>query len=553
MKNKSEIRSRLISSIKVILAVGAMIAICTFISKTNQFEAYAETTASALDWELKNTPKVKYKDGGVISDATATPTEGVIIYTIGEKSGQERITTSSTSKIGTIIDVDGNVESVKYQLTQFTISPTSYSPSGTIEPIDGVVSKASGASKAKAVFDLSQIEIITTTYGNIIKSLSADTIEINVTEAKDINKVKAKLPITFNANVTLNGSSTVTKWTGANLSNSTIDWDTSPTGYDKSKDVEYSFTWIGNLPKDGAIIKDTTTAHAAVGIPVTVTFKVVKDTDYEKLIDNYSSDLIDEEITNSGDFEIKVSDFDDDFVKAVLKYLLNNGDDDDDYVKDIKNAVSGSSTKIKLTFKIKDGDPSSKAKERMKDAAKEKKNGSISDYFDLSLKLTIGNKEYEVSDIGSKNSLEFKVKVPSDSRKSSRQYNTVRDHDDKSKLLNDSYKDLSDDKWLSFKSYLFSDYAIAYTDSSSSSSKSSSSSSSRSSSVAGARTTTTGGTSSGNAAGGSRTGSGAPKTGDEFNAKLWIYFLVVGVVVALCAFILYQDTKDWRDEKKEAK
>ena len=40
----------------------------------------------------------------------------------------------------------------------------------------------------------------------------------------------------------------------------------------------------------------------------------------------------------------------------------------------------------------------------------------------------------------------------------------------------------------------------------------------------------------------------APVTGDDFNARLWIYFLVIGVVVALCSFILFRDTnEDSRD------
>ncbi|MBR1876548.1 MAG: hypothetical protein IJ805_05535 [Lachnospiraceae bacterium] len=62
----------------------------------------------------------------------------------------------------------------------------------------------------------------------------------------------------------------------------------------------------------------------------------------------------------------------------------------------------------------------------------------------------------------------------------------------------------------------------------------------------------TGAAGTGAADGGGTTGSKAPKTGDEFNAKLWIYFLVIGIVVALCSFILFQDTKDYYDEKKES-
>ena len=36
----------------------------------------------------------------------------------------------------------------------------------------------------------------------------------------------------------------------------------------------------------------------------------------------------------------------------------------------------------------------------------------------------------------------------------------------------------------------------------------------------------------------------APQTGDEFNPGLWTYFLIIGIVVALCSFILYRDIHD---------
>ncbi|MBO5551936.1 MAG: hypothetical protein J5966_08255 [Lachnospiraceae bacterium] len=34
----------------------------------------------------------------------------------------------------------------------------------------------------------------------------------------------------------------------------------------------------------------------------------------------------------------------------------------------------------------------------------------------------------------------------------------------------------------------------------------------------------------------------APQTGDSFNPGLWVYFIVIGVVVALCSLILFRDT-----------
>ena len=36
--------------------------------------------------------------------------------------------------------------------------------------------------------------------------------------------------------------------------------------------------------------------------------------------------------------------------------------------------------------------------------------------------------------------------------------------------------------------------------------------------------------------------SNVPRTGDDFTPGLWIYFIVIGLVVCVCSFILYRDT-----------
>ena len=111
---------------------------------------------------------------------------------------------------------------------------------------------------------------------------------------------------------------------------------------------------------------------------------------------------------------------------------------------------------------------------------------------------------------------------------------------------------------VEFSTSHFSDYAIAYKGSSSSSSSSSAqttAAAASSRSIASASTLAPGtgtGTGADAADGGGTTGSKAPKTGDDFNAKMWIFFLVVGIVVALCSFILFQETKDYYEDKKDS-
>ena len=89
---------------------------------------------------------------------------------------------------------------------------------------------------------------------------------------------------------------------------------------------------------------------------------------------------------------------------------------------------------------------------------------------------------------------------------------------------------------MEFDVYQFSTFATAYYDKSSSSSSSSAKSGS-STPVSQNKTPSTGG--------------GAPKTGDNFNPRIWIYLLIVCATVASAAWILLQDTKD--DKEKEDK
>jgi|GEM_PF-4711549 len=271
--------------------------------------------------------------------------------------------------------------------------------------------------------------------------------------------------------------------------------------------------------------------------PQSVTAVINIVSDYDQLINNYSTSLL--ATDTNGDITIDV-DISDSKKKDILKYVLNHTSNSS-LKSAIQNALLSNNTKITMVFKAEETSPGKTPKEEMKKEVEKKSGAAICTYFDLTLKIKIGDNSYEVNDIGSSNSVKFKIKVPEDERKSSRKYNAVRYHDNDADMLNDSYKDL-DDKKFSFSTYLFSDYAISYTDSSSSSSSSSASTPKSNSAIV------PGDDGTGAGAGGTDK-SKTPKTGDDFNPRIWIYLLIVCATVASAAWILLQDTKDEKKDK----
>ncbi len=103
----------------------------------------------------------------------------------------------------------------------------------------------------------------------------------------------------------------------------------------------------------------------------------------------------------------------------------------------------------------------------------------------------------------------------------------------------DNLTDYETSNSITVKTHKFSTYAMSYYDSSSSSSTGTNPASNSAIVPGGA------GDDTGGAAGGTDK-SKTPKTGDNFDPKIWIYLLIVGATVASAAWILLQDTKDDR-------
>lgn len=450
MKNKSEIRSRLISSIKVILAVGAMIAICTFISNVIDKDAYAgeqittTKTASPIDnWEIEilGTPVITYSDGKTPYSGTIEGFSGKFTYGESNKDFSDQLKGTFSPSVNQVEGQPFVLNINKFKLRDGLTGDYQNSQNGIING-------------SKVTFSLQDVTIVT-------------------------------------------------------------NFPTKPSEYDKIEEGDY------------------------------------------------------EEGDDHKDVGIKVASISKSKVKSILDYVYKND-------KDLKSRIDNIMRKqmpLSIAISVKELSKSTvEDKGEYKDLEKKARSyddaddAKLEEFFDISIYVTEDDSFTESDKItDSGESLKFTYTIPDDYKKGSstsssdkvkkitnRYYNVFTYHDGAHSTGNDYKKDISS---ISFEVKDFSTFAFAYYDktSSSTSSTSTTSSSARNTSTSTPRTPTTGGTSSGNAAGGSRTGSGAPKTGDEFNAKLWIYFLVVGVVVALCAFILYQDTKDWRDEKKEAK
>lgn len=534
MKNKSKIRSRLISSIKVILAVGAMIAICTLFSKTNHFYAYGENI------RLYGVTASK-------TEETDTESNGISSSYLQSKLSKIKFVVSGST---TASSIDDTIDGVSSYATDIVID-NAYVETKSEKQIIKCTGTLKEGSKGTDTYVFNNeitvtfnvtVAASTYTFDSLINP-DEDYIFPNGTKAADITKtLQIRIPkvgVNVKEGTTLEewGDCAEVTWTGLKSGSS----------YDPSKKEKQTITWVGTVEKG-----DVSCEGSNVNIPSdqTAEVSVIVESD----LDNYDNI---EEGTMSGDYD------DDDLgkIKATLskstvKKILKN---QEGTIATVINDAVASGDSLSITVNVEELDKDD-VDDDIIDKFKDKADAKLGTICDIKLFLVVDGKttKHQITDTGT--TISFTHTIPSDLKRSSstsngktykRKYREYRYHGDSVHSCDEDWSDSTSS--VKFKSSEFSYFALMYKDSETSSSSTSSSSRTGSSSIASARTTTTGGTSSGNAAGGSKTGSGAPKTGDEFNAKLWIYFLVVGVVVALCAFILYQDTKDWRDEKKEAK
>lgn len=251
-------------------------------------------------------------------------------------------------------------------------------------------------------------------------------------------------------------------------------------------------------------------------------------------------------------------------VRSILNYAYKKNI----YLQEKLNEIieeSSDDVALSLIFYAKelsssDVDNKSALQDKARDFGSDSKSAELKEYFDLSLYVTANDELLDVyqDDEGMNHSIaiteagsnvSFTYTIPKEAKLSSsssstrsRYFNIVRYHNGAKDAGISEYKK-NEDK-LYPKTSQFSEFALAYYDKTSSSSSSSSSyngsSTYRGSSGSGSSPVSD-----------TIDKSGAPKTGDDFDARKWVFILVIGVVVALCSLILYQDTKDWREDRKQ--
>lgn len=317
-------------------------------------------------------------------------------------------------------------------------------------------------------------------------------------------------------------------WKGT-VNSQTVDYADGTITIDTSQEVTATINVLGSSSSSTSSSSSASTSSSSSTTPAVLRYKNVEET-----------------VKDNTDLSLKIT-MDDDDIRAIL--AAQSGD----LRKQIDAAVATGTQKITLRFKADDWDEDDVDKEYkgasddLKDEAKKSNSAKIGAYFNLVIEVLIDNTRVGyITDTGSNNEVVIKCTVPnkvknasSSSSKSSRKYRVYRYHKgDVDKVSGDWTSDTT----LKIKSTLFSPYAIAYYDESSSSSSSSSSvAASNSASVRNNIDTTSGNAGSGK----------SPKTGDDFNPRIWIYLLIVAATIATCAGVLLHDTKDTDEAERK--
>lgn len=258
------------------------------------------------------------------------------------------------------------------------------------------------------------------------------------------------------------------------------------------------------------------------------------------------SNLASAEVKNEDDDYIEVSKIDNDLRNAILDYVYDNN------VNGLRSVIQsimaeGKPLSIKVVAKKLDSSDvdSDEKKELKKEAQKPDgaKNADILRYYDISMYITKdgsdNNKAWKITNIGSDNKIKVTLKAKSSSSSSGkRYYMALLYHSGDA----DNLTDYDTSNSITIKPYKFSTYAMSYYDSSSSSSTATNPASNSA--------IVPGGGADATAGGGGTDKSKTPKTGDDFNPRIWIYLLIVCATVASAAWILLQDTREDNENKQ---
>lgn len=481
---------------------------------------------TTVNWTTSGTPKFYYSDG-------TTECTGL---NIGNLTGNIEYKVGGTSQTPVAI-TNSNPTSFSYTGTgsDFKINLTGCSLSSFDSFKNGKNVANGNLSSTTVTFELSSIEIVTSTQ---VPTITWNDITvrptINVNGTRDTSG-KTVSEYTYQV-VDSNG----TALSGDERSNTgTLSGSKTVTG---ALATRYKLKLTG-CKVDGTVYTPTGTietdgynesSHEISGTLSPVINVTTKPSEYNKLKAA--------KVENENDDYLVVSEIDETLRNNILDYVYDNN------VNNLKPVIQGIMSRgNELSLKVvaeKIGSSDADGKSDIKDEAKvDGKSVDVLNYYNISVYITEGSsyrydRSWNVTDTGSSNKLKLKFKVKSGSSSTSgqRSYKVILYHDGDAHSLTD----YSTTTPIETKSHKFSTYAVYYYDSSSSSSSSASTPKSNSAIVPDEGT--------GGAGAGGTDKSKTPKTGDDFNPRIWIYLLIVCATVASAAWILLQDTKD---EKKD--
>ncbi len=486
------------------------------------------TTARNIHWSMEDEPKFYYSDGtGPFSGPTVTGYSGSINNNLHQID-------NLTS--GSFIDKAGDTQVFELNLTSVSLKNASYKEfkgnSGTV---------TGGLSDSTLTFDMKNVGIVTNTAAPSDVECTVIIESPQVLYSDGTKNAATVTKCSGSINNTTTGKSTT--FTDRDLSNFTFS-DT----ISASDDNEITVTITGCTLSDGGTgtVKSGGTSYGTIEngkVSLTLGNLVITEP-FADAVNNYNN------------FEKKETDADDDIkmgsvtiTKDQAKTIIASQTDSGIQEQVIKAIANQKPLGVAVEFEDYDDDDDVDGASKIKDKAKkDESDAKIARFFDISMYLYTGSNKYttkKITDSGSTN-ISFKYTVPSETSSSSssssgvkltKYYRLYRYHDGSAHGVEDWKTSTS----ISFKVNEFSTYGLAYYYKSSSSS-SSSAAGSNSASVRNTLDTTT----SGNNASGR-----SPKTGDNFNPRIWIYLLIVAATIATCAGVLLHDTKDTDEAEKK--
>ena len=518
------------------------------IEEDGDVEVHSDNKAdsSKISWTANITPTICYSDGTTRNDLTISNYS--VVISENSTSGKVWDEYKGASPMNGTFEYDGSVKSFNFTVNKCELSDgrsitikSDNMSTEVYEEIDG---------EKNLNFSISSLKIITAdsapvTY-TFVQTVSPDALPFK--NGASLKEIKTKLKSDYpRVGIDVKSSSGETEtWADAVK----VKWDSAPKeDYDPDDTSWRTLTWTGTVKAQTVTNDEDESKEVEIKADQTVEVAIVVAGEVDEY-ENYEAGKLTGDYDDDDLGAVKAT-LSESVVKKIIEELYKQ-DDFSDYI----NAAIIADEKLSIWVDVEALDKDD-LDDKIIDKFEDK--GDIASLYDLKAYLVVGGKKISkpaITDTGK--DISFTHTIPSDKKLSSssssaynRIYRVYGYHDD------DDDEVQSRGDWtsanastVSFKSSKFSYFATVYKDESKTSSSSSNPNAAANSTSIRSASTLAPGTGADASGDDGATGSKAPKTGDDFNARMWIFFIVVGVVVALCSFILYQDTKEWQEEKK---